>query len=141
MDLKEEDPPRYFIDWNNTIELFAKIFFGVFICVSFFYYVMVAFNFDVEKLINLPCLISLKKLQTKKGTDFMKLGATSPMMKGQVAKEAFNPLKVLNYAEKWDDDYFRSLPEFIRFKMMDSDEFKNLKGIVEPKDETEEIPF
>jgi len=35
---------------NNTIELLMKIFLGVFISTSFYYYVMVSYDFDVEKL-------------------------------------------------------------------------------------------
>ena len=35
---------------NNTVELFAKIFLGVFLSTSFYYYVFVAYEFDVEKL-------------------------------------------------------------------------------------------
>lgn len=35
---------------NNTIELFAKIFIGVLLSTSFYYYVMLAYEFDVEYL-------------------------------------------------------------------------------------------
>ena len=35
---------------NDTPELFAKIFFGILVSASFYYYVMVAFEFDVETL-------------------------------------------------------------------------------------------
>lgn len=98
-----------------------------------------AYGFDVEKLLNLPCLISIKIGKSKKGSDFAKVASTAPLMKGQVCKDAFNPITKLMY-DNWNEAYFQSLPQFIKAKMQTSDEYKKMKGIssdIKPED----IPF
>lgn len=102
-----------------------------------------AYGFDVEKLLNLPCLISIKRNKTQKGVEYAKIASTAPLMKGQVCKDAFNPLRVLNYAEKWDEAFFQSLPIFIRERMQSSEEYKALKGLTDEVKEVDadEIPF
>lgn len=100
-----------------------------------------AYSFDVEKLINLPCLVSLKKMKTKKGVDYMKLAGTSKLMKGQVVKEAFNAPTILNYSDHWDEEKFNKLPEFIKEKMKSSDEYKTMKGIISDEVVDDLLPF
>lgn len=89
-----------------------------------------AYNFNFESMMGLPCLVSIKHGETKKGTPFAKVASTSKLMKGQVVKEAFNPLTFLTY-ENWNEAYFQSLPDFIKEKMMKSLEYKKMKGISE----------
>ena len=98
-----------------------------------------AYNFDTEKLVGKSCLITIKYKQTVKGATYAMITGATPLMKGQVCKEAFNELKILTY-EKWSDEEFMKLPDFIREKMMKTDEYKKLKGI--KVDETiEDVPF
>lgn len=99
-----------------------------------------AYKFDAESLVNMPCLISLKKAKSQKGADYMKLASTSKLMKGQTCKEAFNELRVFNYAEKYDEKYLESLPSFIKDKMKSSDEYKALHGITD-EEVTDDLPF
>ena len=51
-----------------------------------------AFSFDVEKLLDMPCLISIKRDVSKKGAEYAKIASVSKLMKGQVCKSAFNPI-------------------------------------------------
>lgn len=99
------------------------------------------YSFDAESLVNMPCLVSVKRGFTKKGSEFANVASTSPLMKGQVCKDAFNPLRVLNYAEKWDETYFNTLPSFIKDKMVTSDEYKKLKGVESDIINVSDIPF
>ena len=98
-----------------------------------------AFSFDVEKLLDMPCLISIKRDVSKKGAEYAKIASVSKLMKGQVCKSAFNPITKLTYDE-WNQEMFNKLPNFIKEKMESSTEYKNMKSIsddVKPDD----IPF
>jgi hypothetical protein len=102
-----------------------------------------AYGFDVETLLNQPCLVSIKIEETKTGAKFAKIASTSPLMKGQVCKEAFNPIKKLTY-EAWDQAQFDALPKFIKDKMVTSKEYKVLKGLVDEENGVstgDAIPF
>lgn len=97
-----------------------------------------AYNFNFESLVGISGLVSIKHGKSQKGTQYTKIASTSKLMKGQVAKAPFNPLKVLTY-EKWDENYFNSLPDFIKDKIKNSDEYKAMKGIKKDKFPTENI--
>jgi hypothetical protein len=86
-----------------------------------------AYSFDVETLLDKPCLLSLKP--NKKGT-YMQVASVIPLMKGQVCKAAYNPIKKLTY-EAWNQEMFDVLPQFIKDKMITSKEYRVLKGLVD----------
>lgn len=98
-----------------------------------------AYNFNFESLIGLACIVSIKYKKSSKGNVFPKVGSTTSLMKGQVCKDAFNPYKVLTF-ENWDEEYFNSLPEFIKDKIKRSEEYKSMKGIIDPIS-SDGIPF
>ena len=98
-----------------------------------------AFNFNFASLLNLPCLVSIKHGKTKSGALYAKVGSTSKPMKGQVIKSAFNPIIMFTF-QNWNEEYFQSLPEFIKEKIKRSDEYKAMKGIVDVVD-PDAIPF
>lgn len=99
-----------------------------------------AYGFNLESLIGLTCLVSLKKGKTAKGSDYVKISSTSKLMKGQSCKPAFNDYKILNYEDKWDKAYFDALPSFIKEKMEKSDEYMKLMGKTKEID-ADAIPF
>lgn len=113
-----------------------------------------AYSFDVEKLVGMPCLLSIKHGTSKKGVTFSRIAGTAPLMKGQVCKAAVAEYRVLNYQEKWDQAYFDKLPAFIKDKMVSSVEYQSkmnpgkstIKAVDDmdyPEDEInpDEIPF
>jgi hypothetical protein len=65
-------------------------------------------------------------------------------MKKMTVPEAINPLKILTY-EKWNQEEFNKLPQFIREKMETSTQFVEKFGAQPelPKDEVDAdaIPF
>ena len=100
-----------------------------------------ATHFDHETLVGMPCLLSVIQRTSKKGTKYAVISSASPLMKGQVCKEAFNPYKILNYTDKFDEAYFNTLPDFIKSAMMTSKEYKALKGIETDEIDPLDIPF
>ncbi len=92
--------------------------------------------FDVEELLGRACLITVA--HTSKGDKtYANIRTTASLMKGQVAKEAFNPITKLTYSE-WNQEMFDKLPMFIQEKMKTSEQYKVMHaGDVNP----DEIPF
>lgn len=96
-------------------------------------------SYDVENLVGKECLISIKHKKSAKGTTYASLESTSSLMKNQKCPKAVNPLKILTY-DKWNQEYFDSLPSFIRESMMSSKQFIAKFGAQPelPDDEPEE---
>lgn len=95
-----------------------------------------AYSFDVEQLLNQPCLLSLKP---NKSGSYMKIASAMPLMKGQKCKDAFNPIRKLTY-DSWNQEMFDGLPQFIKDKMTTSIEYKKKFGITETTN-PDDIPF
>ena len=97
-----------------------------------------AYNFDHEQLVGMACLVNIKHGKTAKGNEYAKIASTSGLMKGQSCKPPFNPMKILTY-DKWDEEYFQKLPDFIKDTMKASAEYKILKGTNEV--DVDSVPF
>jgi len=80
--------------------------------------------FDIEKLVGAPCMLNITHKTKKDGSGiYAEIGSVSAMPKGFVCPESINPAFVFTY-ENFDTDKFDSLPEFMRNKMINSDEYK-----------------
>lgn len=78
-------------------------------------------GFDIEQILNEPCLINVKR--TVKGDKtYTNIETTAPLMKGMVAKEAYNPIQKLTF-EQWSKDLFESLPNFLKEQITTSPEY------------------
>lgn len=99
-------------------------------------------EFNVESMLGKACLITVKHKTSKKGSIYTDISTASPLMKGQVAKEAFNAPKLLTFTS-WDAVYFDSLPEFIKDKIVSSKEYQAMHGKDESLDgiREENIPL
>lgn len=86
-----------------------------------------AANFDITKLLGVPCQISIIHAQTKKGNDFAKISNISGLMKGVECPAQINPIFEFNYEDKFSDEVVESFPDFIKEKIKSSDEYKALK--------------
>jgi hypothetical protein len=96
-------------------------------------------SFNMEDLVGIASLLSVKYEKTKKGTEYASIASTAQLMKNQKAPEQFNSSKILTY-EKWNQEYFDTLPDFIKLEMESSKEFQEMKGIKED-DNGENVPF
>lgn len=83
-------------------------------------------SFDVEELVGKTCLITITHEESQKGK-YALVTTTAPLMKGMTEPLGINEYKVLTY-EKWDKDYFNSLPDFIKDKMKGSKQYKSKFG-------------
>lgn len=95
-----------------------------------------AYAFDVDEILGLPCQITVT--HTEDG-QYANVSAVSQLLKGVTCPPQVNKSVILNFDEKWDDELFKSLPEFIRRKIESSPEFKKMKGL-DVVDESE-VPF
>lgn len=82
--------------------------------------------FDIDQLIGMACQLSVTHAEGQNGK-FVKLNSASKLMKGITCPEPVNEPRILSY-EKWDDDVFLALPDFIKEKIETTPEFKKLKG-------------
>lgn len=98
-----------------------------------------AFNFDTETLVGMACIVSIKHKTSAKGNVRSEIASASPLMKGMECPAQFNPSSILTYSS-WSEEKFESLPDFLKEKLMGSEEFKNRltpeekKTIVESRD-------
>lgn len=101
-----------------------------------------AYAFDLEELLGRSCLITLAHQDSKKGTTYAVIKSTAPLMKSMVKPAQINPSKILTY-EKWDKEYFDSLPDFIKDTMRGSKQYKITFGTTEKLEDLnpDDIPF
>src|SRR3990167_3958790 len=88
-------------------------------------------EFDVETLVGKPLLITIAQKPKKDGTGvYSFIDNCTRLPKGMTCLASVNPPNVLSY-DKWKDEIFEKLPDFIREKMQTSHEYKVLKGLEE----------
>ncbi len=94
-------------------------------------------EFDVETLIGKDCLITIGNKPKKDGTgNYAFIDSCTRLPKGMTCPKQINPTQVLSF-DNWNQETFDKLPDFIKEKIVSSDEYKVMKGIVP----TEDVPF
>jgi hypothetical protein len=83
--------------------------------------------FDISALVGKPCMLNIIHKQSKQGKTFAEISSVSSIPKGMDCPKQINKSFILSYDE-WDDDKFNSLPDFIKDKMKQSAEYKQLKN-------------
>lgn len=100
-----------------------------------------AANFDIEAILGMASLLSISIDEGQKGK-YVSVKTTASLLKGMECPPQVNPKKVISYLD-WNQEEFDKLPDFIKEKMMVSQEYQKLKGsdkkesVVDP----DEIPF
>lgn len=80
--------------------------------------------FDIERLIGVPCMLNITHKARKDGSGvYAEIGSISAMPKGLVCPEQINPSFVWTY-ENFDSVKFGLLPDYLKSKMINSDEYK-----------------
>ena len=82
-------------------------------------------NFDVTKLIGIPCMLSVTHKESG-GKTYLEVTGVSPLMKGFTIPNQITPSFELSY-DNFSMEKFMTLPEFIRKKMEKSLEFKPIE--------------
>ncbi len=81
--------------------------------------------FDVDSILGVPCLLNIVHKTSKMGKERAEIANASPLMKGMTAPAQVNPTRILNY-EKFDTEFFETLPSFLKEKMTSSEEYYNM---------------
>lgn len=106
-------------------------------------------SFDISVLIGKPCMLNVIHKTSKQGKVFAEISSISSMPKGMKCDEQINKSVCLSY-DAWDEDVFKALPDFIKDKMVTSQEYKQMtapdfKHLDEPKDSDskneDDLPF
>lgn len=92
-----------------------------------------AYAFDIETLVGMECLLGIKHKKTAKGNIRAEIASSSPLMEGQTCPTAINTPTILMYSS-WDPAKFEAQPEFVREKMMESEEFKARTSSLSPEE-------
>ena len=97
-----------------------------------------AYAFDLEDLVGKSCLVTVNHRESKtNGKTYANVTSTAPLMRGMTVPEQYNTSSVfdVNTASR---EVIDALPEFIRKKIEDSDEYKKrFVGEIA----VEEVPF
>lgn len=93
-----------------------------------------AYGFDIEKLIGMPCIISV--IQEEKGDfgKFSTMKTAAPLMKGTECPPQITETKILSY-DSWNQEYFDSLPDFIKDKIKSTPEYNRMQMKNDPNNE------
>ncbi len=85
-----------------------------------------AVNFDVDQILGKACLLNITHgVVEGSGKEYLKL-QTSKLMKGMEAPKGFNKQAILSY-DRWNEELYQSLPEWMRLKIASTPEYKMLK--------------
>lgn len=87
-------------------------------------------NFDITKLLGVPCMLNIIHVLGKKDASkmYQAIGSISPMPKGFVCPEQINPTYIFEF-DNFDKAKFEALPEWIREQIETSNEYKKLQGL------------
>lgn len=82
-------------------------------------------RFDITKLLEKPCMVSVIHKVSKGGKQYAMLSSVSALPKGIEVPPQINKTFCFSWAA-FDQDQFDKLPEFLRNKMIESVEYKKL---------------
>lgn len=104
-------------------------------------------RFDITKLLSQPCILSIihEPSKTDPNKNYVRISSISKLMKGQECPPQINQTRLLSF-EDWNEDLFKSLPEWIQEKIKTSDEYKakqepTMVGHDDSNDELSDLPF
>lgn len=81
-------------------------------------------DFDIVKVLGAACMVNIIHTTSKKGVTYANIGTISSMPDGFECPLLINPLVEFNYDDKFDLDFIKRLPDFIKNKIESSHEYK-----------------
>jgi len=87
-------------------------------------------EFDISELAGKTCMISIVHKKTESDT-YANIDSASKLVKGMTMESQHNATQLLDY-ENWNQELFDKLPDFLKVKIGDSKEYKEMKGIKVP---------
>ena len=80
--------------------------------------------FDIEKLVGAPCMLNITHKKSKDGSKtYAEIGSVSTLPKGLTCPPQINESFIWTY-ENFDATKFGQLPDYLKNKMVNSDEYK-----------------
>lgn len=101
-------------------------------------------SFDITKLLGIPCMINVIHKVSKSGTEYATISAISGMPKGTQCPDPYNQPFEWNFEDKFDVDILDTLPDFIKDRIKESDEYKNKQNpesVFDEANEDDDLPF
>ncbi len=93
-------------------------------------------NFDVTKLLGVPCMLSIiHKKSEKNGLIYDNIGNVSGIPQGINCPEQINPNFEFNYDDKFDLDWLSNQPDFIKEMIKSTPEYKERIEALEGQNE------
>lgn len=94
-------------------------------------------EFDVENLLGKELLITILQKAKKDGSgNYAYIDSVTRLPKGMMCPEQINPSQLLSF-DKWNDELFAKLPDFLRKAIESSEEYKVMNG----EAPTDGVPF
>lgn len=90
-----------------------------------------AYNFDLDNILGKSCLLNVTHGVSETGKEKINL-VTSKLIKGMEVPKGFNNQVIFDYGTHWDEEFFASLPQWLREEMSGTVEFKMKTGTYEP---------
>jgi len=81
-------------------------------------------NFDITKLLGIPCMLSIIHKASKSGSEYATISSVTTLPKGMDCPEQINETFEFNYDDKFSEDVVELFPDFIKDKIKSSDEYK-----------------
>jgi len=97
-------------------------------------------KFDITVLVGKPCMLNIiHKTSQTSGNDYELISGVTPVPKGMKVPPQINMPQILAF-DSWNDDVFKSLPQFLTDKIQSSKEYaKMMNGDDVGVDQTEPI--
>lgn len=83
-------------------------------------------DFDITKLLGVPCMLSVIHKTTKKGREYDLISGVATLPKGTECPRQINSNFEFNYDDKFDNQILEQFPDFIKDRIKNSDEFKKI---------------
>lgn len=84
--------------------------------------------FDITKLLGVPCFLNVVHKVSKNGNVYAHVAAITPLPKGTSCPSQVNDSFVFSY-EEFDDNKFNSLPQYLKDRMVNTQEYLQAKGL------------
>lgn len=81
-------------------------------------------NFDITKLLGIPCMLNIIHKSTTKGVEYAIISSISSVPKGLTCPAQINDTFEFNYDDKFDLAVIAEMPDFIKEKIRSSKQFK-----------------
>lgn len=96
-------------------------------------------DFDITKLLGIPCMLNIMHSEAKNGKVYDNIGSVNPMMQGMECPAQVNETFEFNYDDKFDLNWLREQPDFIKDMIKSTPEYKGRIGELESEEQSKKM--